>query len=244
MDGQVELGDDNSSNCFFDFSLIDQFPGGDLPSLEPEFHWSSGSTHPFPASSNLSKGFADSYEKSNATKEDESRKRANPGSCADSKACREKKRRDKLNERFQELNEILDPGRSSKTDKTVILADAIRMVTHLRNEEAKLKDSSQDLLVKINELKAEKNELRDEKQKLKADKERLEQQLKAACYPPPPAFYPPAHSVIPVPCPGPTPVGGNKFMPFMGYQGVPMWQFASPAAVDTSKDHVHRSPLA
>lgn len=52
------------------------------------------------------------------------------------------------------MNEILDPGRSSKTDKTVILADAIRMVTQLRNEETKLKDSSQDLLVKINELKA------------------------------------------------------------------------------------------
>lgn len=55
--------------------------------------------------------------------------------------------------RFQELNEMLDPGRSPKTDKSVILADAIRMVTQLRNDAAKLKDSSQDLLVKINELK-------------------------------------------------------------------------------------------
>ncbi|KAD3069332.1 hypothetical protein E3N88_37212 [Mikania micrantha] len=199
--------ENDSSNCFFDFSLIDQFsvPGGELPSLEPEFQWSS---NPFPDPTNPSKGFADSY----AAKEDESRKR------------------------FQELNEILDPGRSTKTDKTVILADAIRMVTQLRNEAAKLKGSSQDLLIKINELKVEKNELRDEKQKLKAEKERLEQQLKAACcHPPPTAFYPP---VMPVPC---SPVGGNKFMPFMG---VPMWQFASPAAVDTSKDHVLRSPLA
>ncbi|KAF5804194.1 putative transcription factor bHLH family [Helianthus annuus] len=229
----------DNSNCFFDFSLIEQFsvPGGELPSLEPEFQWSSD---PF---SEHSKGFADTYGKLNVPKEDESRKRANPGSCSDSKACREKKRRDKLNDRFQELNEILDPGRSTKTDKTVILADAIRMVTQLRNEAAKLKDSSEDLLVKINELKVEKNELRDEKQKLKSEKEKLEQQLKAACcHPPPPAFYPP---VMPVPCPGPPPpVGGNKFVPFMGYQGVPMWQFASPAAVDTSKDHVLRSPLA
>lgn len=225
--------DDDNSNCFFDFSLIDQFPvpGGELPSLEPHFHW-SGST-------NFSKGFTDSYGNSNPTKEDESRKRANPGSCSDSKACREKKRRDKLNERFQELNDILDPGRSTKTDKSVILADAIRMVNQLRNEAEKLKDSSQDLLVKINELKVEKNELRDEKQKLKADKERLEQQLNAACCRPPATFYPPV-----MPVPPPVPVGGNKFMPFMGYQGVPMWPFASPTAVDTSKDHVHRSPLA
>lgn len=51
------------------------------------------------------------------------------------------------------MNEMLDPGRSPKTDKSVILADAIRMVTQLRNDAAKLKDSSQDLLVKINELK-------------------------------------------------------------------------------------------
>ncbi|KAL4563115.1 hypothetical protein LXL04_027148 [Taraxacum kok-saghyz] len=233
--------EDDNSNCFFDFSLIDQLtvPGGELPSLDTDFHWSA---NPFPDSANLSKGFVDSSGKLNATKEDDSRKRAHPGTCSDSKACREKKRRDKLNERFQELNEILDPGRSAKTDKSVILADAIRMVTQLRNDAAKLKDSSQDLQVKINELKVEKNELRDEKQKLKADKERLEQQLKtAANCGPPTAFYPPAHHVIPIP--GPTPVG-SKYMPFMGYQGVPMWQFASPNAVDTSKDHVLRSPLA
>lgn len=238
---------EENNNNFFDFSLIDHFPvpGGELPSLEPGFHWSDNS---FPGSTSVvSKGFSDSYGKSDAnhaTKEDESRKRAHPGSCSGTKACREKKRRDKLNERFQELNEILDPGRSAKTDKTVILADAIRMITHLRNEATTLKDSSQDLLVKINELKVEKNELRDEKQKLKTDKERLEQQLKSTFCGPPTAFYPPAHPVIPVPCPGPTPVGGNKFMPYMGFQGVPMWQFAPPAAVDTSKDHVHRSPLA
>ncbi|KAI3495242.1 hypothetical protein L1887_37485 [Cichorium endivia] len=228
--------EDDNSNCFFDFSLIEQFPvpGGELPSLDSDFHWSS---NPFPDSTNLSKGFVDSCGKSNATKEDESRKRSHPGPCSDTKACREKKRRDKLNERFQELNEILEPGRSPKTDKSVILADAIRMVTQLRNDAVKLKESSQDLVVKINELKVEKNELRDEKQKLKADKEKLEKQLKtAACCGPPTAFYPPPHPVIPVP--------HNKFMPFMGYQGVPMWQFASPNAVDTSKDHVLRSPLA
>ncbi|KAJ9566171.1 hypothetical protein OSB04_002137 [Centaurea solstitialis] len=239
------MAEDDGSNCFFDFSLIEQ-----LPSLESDFNWSSDQ---FPDSTEISNGLVDSFAKSNTTKEDESRKRPHPGSSSDSKACREKKRRDKLNERhalpvlnfdcclkrFQELNEILDPGRSSKTDKTVILTDAIRMVTHLRNEASQLKDSSQDMLVKINELKVEKNELRDEKLKLKADKERLEQQLKACCGPPT-AFYPPGHPVMPVP----PAVGGGKFMPMMGFQGVPMWHFASPTAVDTSKDHVLRSPLA
>ncbi|KVH88327.1 Myc-type, basic helix-loop-helix (bHLH) domain-containing protein [Cynara cardunculus var. scolymus] len=205
--------EDDGSNCFFDFSLIEQFPvpGGELPSLEPDFHWSSD---PFPDSTEISNGFVDSVGRSNTTKEDESRKR------------------------FQELNEILDPGRSYKTDKTVILTDAIRMVVQLRNEASQLKDSSQDMVVKINELKVEKNELRDEKQKLKADKERLEQQLKACCAPPT-AFYPPAHPVMQMP-----PAVGGKFMPIMGFQGVPMWPFATPTAVDTSKDHVLRSPLA
>ena len=55
--------------------------------------------------------------------------------------------------RFQELNEILDPGRPPKTDKTVILGDAIRRVTQLRDEAMKLKESAQDLQAKINELK-------------------------------------------------------------------------------------------
>nr|GEZ43668.1 Myc-type, basic helix-loop-helix (bHLH) domain-containing protein [Tanacetum cinerariifolium] len=41
--------DDDNSNCFFDFNLIDHFPvpGGELPSLEPGFHWSHNS---FPGS--------------------------------------------------------------------------------------------------------------------------------------------------------------------------------------------------
>lgn len=55
--------------------------------------------------------------------------------------------------RFQELNEILDPGRPPKTDKTVILGDAIRRVNQLRDEALKLKESAQELQSKINELK-------------------------------------------------------------------------------------------
>ncbi|MFS8025939.1 putative transcription factor bHLH family [Helianthus anomalus] len=162
--------EDDNSTSFFDFSLIDQIPlpGGQLPSLDSHFLWSSDSL-------NISTEYLDS----SCCKELGSRKRyilslislnfavlfdkhmrmfslrVNPASCSstDTKACREKKRRDKMNERFQELNEILDPGRPPKTDKTVILGDAIRRVIQLREEAVKLKESTQDLQAKINELK-------------------------------------------------------------------------------------------
>lgn len=52
-----------------------------------------------------------------------------------------------------ELASILDPGRPPKMDKTVLLADAVQMVTQLRDEAQKLKVSNENLLGKINELK-------------------------------------------------------------------------------------------
>lgn len=238
----MDVPEDNT-NWLFDYSLIDEIPvpGGDLPSLEPGFHWSSNS---FPHSTDPCVEFVDSFGKSDCIKEHRSRKRLNSGSCCatGSKACREKKRRDRLNDRFQELNAILEPGRSSKLDKTVILSDAVRMVTQLRDEASKLKESSEELQEKINELKAEKNELRVEKQKLKAEKERLEQQLKV--FSSPPAFLPPPPPAIPSHFSAPGQFVGSKLMPFMGYPGVPMWQFTPPAAVDISQDHVLRPPVA
>lgn len=55
--------------------------------------------------------------------------------------------------RFVELASILEPGRPPKIDKAAILVDAVRMVTQLRKEAQKLKDSSSDLQEKIKELK-------------------------------------------------------------------------------------------
>lgn len=52
-----------------------------------------------------------------------------------------------------ELGSILDPGRPPKMDKAVILGDAVRMLTQLRDEAKKLKESKMDLQEKINELK-------------------------------------------------------------------------------------------
>ncbi|RZC09353.1 Transcription factor ILR3 isoform B [Glycine soja] len=164
-------------------------------------------------------------------------------SCAasGSKACREKLRRDRLNDKFVELGAILEPGRPAKTDKAAILIDAVRMVTQLRGEAQKLKDTNQGLQEKIKELKAEKNELRDEKQRLKAEKEKLEQQLKSLnaqpSFMPPPAAMPAAFAAQ-------GQAHGNKLVPFISYPGVAMWQFMPPAAVDTSQDHVLRPPVA
>ncbi|KAL6553952.1 Transcription factor ilr3 [Orobanche minor] len=177
-------------------------------------------------------------------KETGSRKRTRTEPCAPSrsKACREKQRRDRLNDKFMELGALLlDAGRPSKTDKSAILVDSVRMVTQLRGETQKLKDSNLNLHDKIKELKSEKNELRDEKQKLKAEKERLEQQLKTMNCPQP--------HFLPAPPPAAAfaaqnQAAGNKLVPVISYPGVAMWQFMPPAAVDTSQDHVFRPPVA
>ncbi|KAL9321311.1 hypothetical protein ACSQ67_013150 [Phaseolus vulgaris] len=136
--------------------------------------------------------------------------------------------------RFLELGSILDPGRPLKMDKAVILSDAVRLVSQLREEALKLRESIENLQGKINELKAEKNELREEKQRLKAEKDSLEQKIEA--------FSSQSSFLRAFPAPGQ--VVGSKLVPFMGYPGVGMWQFLPPAAVDTSQDHVLRPPVA
>ncbi|XP_056858653.1 transcription factor ILR3 [Raphanus sativus] len=169
--------------------------------------------------------------------------RCESSSATSSKACREKQRRDRLNDKFTELSVILEPGNPPKTDKAAILVDAVRMVTQLRGEAQKLKDSNSSLQDKIKELKTEKNELRDEKQRLKTEKEKLEQQLKAMNAPQPSFF--PAPPMMPTAfasAQGQAP--GNKMVPIISYPGVAMWQFMPPTSVDTSQDHVLRPPVA
>ncbi|KAK4420724.1 Transcription factor ILR3 [Sesamum alatum] len=191
-------------------------------------------------SSNASVEIDRSLGESDVQKEAGSKKRCRTEPCvpSSSKACREKQRRDRLNDKFMELGALLEPGRPPKTDKAAILVDAVRMVTQLRGEAQKLKDSNLNLQEKIKELKAEKNELRDEKQRLKAEKEKLEQQLKTMNAPQP-GFLPPA---IPAAFAAQNQGAGNKLVPIISYPGVAMWQFMPPAAVDTSQDHVLRPP--
>ncbi|WVZ66252.1 hypothetical protein U9M48_015499 [Paspalum notatum var. saurae] len=161
------------------------------------------------------------------------------------KACREKIRRDKLNERFLELGAILEPGKTPKMDKSAILSDAIRVVGELRSEAKKLKDSNESLQEKIKELKAEKNELRDEKQRLKAEKESLEQQIKflnarPSLVPHPPLIPASAFAAAQ----GAAAAGHKLMMPMIGYPGFPMWQFMPPSDVDTSDDPKACPPVA
>ncbi|KAG7015510.1 Transcription factor ILR3 [Cucurbita argyrosperma subsp. argyrosperma] len=253
-----------TTNWLFDYALMDDIPVADANFSAPTagFSWSMPTLN---ASSNVSTEIEGSLFESDGLKEPGSKKRGADEECtvhldlnfdkhtqlkslkvrtetscaSSSKACREKLRRDRLNDKFLELGAILEPGRPPKTDKAAILIDAVRIVAQLRGEAKMLKDSNTSLSEKIKELKAEKNELRDEKQRLKMEKEKLEQQLKDMNSQP--GFLPPA---IPPTFAAQGQAAGNKLVPFISYPGVAMWQFMPPAAVDTSQDHVLRPPVA
>ncbi|KAK3021973.1 hypothetical protein RJ639_045668 [Escallonia herrerae] len=228
-----------NTNWLYDYGLIEDIavPDGNFSAPAPGFSW------PVQGSANVSAEIDGSLGDSDSHKESGSKKRVRSESCSasSSKACREKLRRDRLNDKFIELGAILEPGRPPKTDKAAILVDAIRVVTQLRTEAQKLKDSNSDLQDKIKELKAEKNELRDEKQRLKSEKEKLEQQLRSINAQP--GFLPPPPA-IPAAYAAQGQAAGNKLVPIISYPGVAMWQFMPPAAVDTSQDHVLRPPVA
>ncbi|KAI4320766.1 hypothetical protein MLD38_034211 [Melastoma candidum] len=230
-----------NTNWLFECGLIDDLSipiAGGFQVNGPGFSWPVQAPN-----TNVSAEVDGSFGDADCLKDSGSKKRTRPESSGPSrsKACREKQRRDKLNDKFMELGSILENGKPPKADKAAILIEAVRMVTQLRGEAQKLKDTNSGLQEKIKELKAEKNELRDEKQRLKAEKERLEQQLKAMntqpFLPPPPAM--PAAYASPHPQ-----APGSKLVPIISYPGMAMWQFMPPAAVDTSQDHVLRPPVA
>ncbi|KAK4482450.1 hypothetical protein RD792_009607 [Penstemon davidsonii] len=163
------------------------------------------------------------------------RGRSDPCSRVGTKACRERLRREKLNDRFTELYAILEPGRPVKTDKLAILSDAIRVLNQLKTESLEHKEMSEKLLEEIKTLKAEKNELREEKLVLKADKERMELQLKTKSISPTGFMqaHPPMYQAE-----------ANKMPIFPSYGYVPMWQYLPPSTRDTSQDHELRPPAA
>ncbi|KAG5010298.1 hypothetical protein AAZX31_07G159200 [Glycine max] len=88
------------------------------------------------------------------------------------KADREKLRRDRLNEHFQELGNALDPDRP-KNDKATILTETVQMLKDLTAEVNRLKTEHKTLSEESRELMQEKNELREEKTSLKSDIENL-----------------------------------------------------------------------
>lgn len=91
------------------------------------------------------------------------------------KADREKLRRDKLNEQFLELGNLLDPDRP-KNDKGSIIADTIQVLEDLDSQVKKLKTDNEALCEESRELTREKNELREEKASLKSNIQDLKAQ--------------------------------------------------------------------
>ncbi|KAK4363880.1 hypothetical protein RND71_015238 [Anisodus tanguticus] len=204
-----------NTNWLYDYNFEDiSVPNANFSVTANGFSWSMQG---FNGSTNASVDIDGSIGESDCLKESASKKRARAESCtsSSSKACREKLRREKLNDKFMELAALLEPGRPQKTDKSVILVDAVRVV--------------------------EKNELRDEKQRLKSEKEKLEQRLKTMNAQP--GFLPPAIPGA-FAAPGQVAGNKLVPMPIISYPGIAMWQFMPPAAVDTSQDHVLRPPVA
>ncbi|KAG4947083.1 hypothetical protein JHK87_043090 [Glycine soja] len=91
------------------------------------------------------------------------------------KADREKLRRDRINEQFVELGNILDPDRP-KNDKATILCDTIQLLKDLISQVSKLKDEYAMLNEESRELTLEKTDLREEKASLKSDIDNLNNQ--------------------------------------------------------------------
>ncbi|KAL1569730.1 basic helix-loop-helix transcription factor [Salvia divinorum] len=91
------------------------------------------------------------------------------------KADREKLRRDKLNEQFLELGNLLDPDRP-KNDKATIVSDTIQVLKDLNSEVKRLKKEHTLLCEESHELTQEKNEIRDEKASLKSNIQNLRAQ--------------------------------------------------------------------
>lgn len=75
---------------------------------------------------------------------------------------------------------------------------------------------------------------------LKTEKDSLEVKIKGL-YAQPGFMHPPAMAAS---FSGPGQFVGSKFVPFIGYPGVSMWQFMPSNAVDTSQDHFMRPPAA
>ncbi|XP_074577305.1 transcription factor bHLH115-like [Curcuma longa] len=171
----------------------------------------------------------------------DSKKRNRVESCAapGSKARREKIRRDKLNDRFTELCSIMEPGKPPRTDKFVILSDATRLLKKLRLEAKKLKESNEALQISIKSVKAEKLELRDEKMKLKSEKEHLEHMLKGID-----TTTQFVTQLAPSTLHLASAPACTKTVQHPNYLPIGMWQWIPPAALDTSRDHVLRPPVA
>ncbi|CAI5506551.1 unnamed protein product [Closterium sp. Naga37s-1] len=104
--------------------------------------------------------------------------REEPSETNSNKANREKIRRDRLNERFEELARALERSELARADRGSILVDAVRVLAQLRAETSRLRGSAEHMSEQIRELKAEKSELREERARLLANKQQLEDEVR------------------------------------------------------------------
>ncbi|KAI3725897.1 hypothetical protein L1987_65693 [Smallanthus sonchifolius] len=172
------------------------------------------------------------------------------------KADREKLRRDKLNEQFIELGNILDPDRP-KNDKASIIIDTIQVLKDLTTEVNRLKAECRALSEESCELTQEKNELREEKSSLKSDIENLNAQYQqrvevmfpwgaidpSVVMPPPFPVALPVHTIPthmhPFPFftthnpPGTVPTSALPFMPYPN-QTIPVYANIAPNSYSSS----------
>lgn len=193
----------------------------------PDFYWTSSPTSASGAAavSLTNNAFAETGMKRRREK------KRSPQS--ESKACRERLRREKMNDKFAELCLFLHPERPAKADKSAILGDAISALNKLQCELQLIKQRKIKLQHEIQNLKSEKNELKQEKLKLKATKENMELKIKGR-----------AGFVGVQVQPSVYQSDGNKLMAFSGYAGFPMYRWIPRAVLDTSQDHVLRPPVA
>ncbi|KAJ0526044.1 putative transcription factor bHLH family [Helianthus annuus] len=173
------------------------------------------------------------------------------------KADREKLRRDRLNEQFIELGNVLDPDRP-KNDKASIIIDTIQVLKDLTAEVKRLKAECRALSEESCE---EKNELREEKSSLKSDIENLnaQYQQRVRVMPPWGAINPssvvmpqafpvalPIHTG-PIPLhpfsfftnhnpPGAVPTSAPAFMPYPN-QTIPVYANVAPTSYSRFRGH-------
>ncbi|KAJ8477905.1 hypothetical protein OPV22_021632 [Ensete ventricosum] len=217
----------NGGGWLMDYGLLDDFPAAD-------YIWSPQFLHD-PAASSAILGLEVEVAQDKEGAPLEKRARVESSAAPRTKACREKLRRDRLNDRFRELCCVLDPGKPPpKADKLAVLRDATRLLIQLRVGAKKLKESNEALQDAIKNLKAEKSELRDEKTRLRCEKEQMEQVLRGISFTPP--FT--GQSAAPAAA---LPATNDKTF---AYMPICMWQWVPPAALDTSQDHVLRPPVA
>ncbi|CAI5457753.1 unnamed protein product [Closterium sp. Yama58-4] len=106
------------------------------------------------------------------------RQREEPSESNSNNANREKMRRNRLNDRFEELARSLERSELARADRGSILVDAVRVLAQLRAERAQLRGSAEHMREQIRELKAEKSELREERACLLASKQQLEDEVR------------------------------------------------------------------